>query len=84
MILGHIGVSCRHQLLAERLHLLDMLGGAGFHCRPQRAERVDRGVEPRRGTLGQFADGDTALEGALVDLVVEVRDVPGIGDMASP
>ena len=80
MVFGHIGEALGHQPLDQVHHLGDMRGGAGLHIRIEAAERLHIGLEDRIGLLGQLADGDAALGGARVDLVIDVRDVADIGD----
>ena len=82
MAFRRIGMAGGDQLFDHGDHLGDMLGGARRHGRRQIAQRRHIFVIDARGLFGQFADGDAALGGARVDLVVHVGDVADIGDMA--
>ena len=81
VLLGDIGVAGRDQPLDQRLHLLDVLGGARLDGRRQAAQRRDVLLEVLVGLFGQVADRDAALRRARVDLVVDVGDVADVGDM---
>ena len=58
-----------------------MFGGARLMRGRQAAQRCHIFVIDARGFFRQLADGDAALGGARVDLVVHVGDVAHIGDM---
>ena len=59
----------------------DMLGRARLHVGLQAAQRLHVGLKDPVGFLGQFANGDAALGGPGVDLVVDVGDVAHIAHM---
>src|SRR5665213_4394819 len=81
VVFRDIGIAAFHQRLDQRLHFLDMLGGARLGRRLKTAKRFNIGFEIVVGRLGQFLDRDAALGRARVDLVVDVGDVAHIGDM---
>ena len=81
MAVGRIGVAVGDQLFDDRDHLGDMFGGARLHVGRQAAQRRDVLLKDAIGLFGQLADGDAALGGAGVDLVVHVGDVADIFDM---
>ena len=87
MILGDIGMAIGDQLVAKHAHFGNVVRRARLHRRRKNAERGNVLVELRRRVLGETADGlgrrhvGKALDGARVDLVVDVRDVARIGDV---
>ena len=87
VVLGHIGMAARDQLLDQRLHLADMLGRARLHRGAQAAERVDVLVILALGQRGDLADRRVERQvgivpgGARVDLVVDVGDVADVFDV---
>ena len=81
MAIGGIGMASSNQLFDDAQHLRNMLGGTRRHAGRQVAQGGDIFFIDARGFLGQGPDGDAALGGARVDLVVHVGDVADIGDM---
>ena len=87
MILGEIGDATSDQALDHNAHRADILGGARFVGRGQRAESGDVLVKLPLGRLRHFSDrlverqARKVESGARVDLVVDVGDVADIGDM---
>ena len=87
MIFGHIGEAALHQPLDDVAHFRDMFGGARLKARAQAAERVHVGMKLLLGLFGDLADRLVQRQtrkitrGALVDLVVDIRDVADVGDM---
>ncbi len=81
MALSRVGMAALDELLDERDHLLDVLGGAGLDARRQAAKGFGVGVKLRCGLFGQLTDRDALLGGARVDLVVHVGDVARVGHM---
>ena len=81
MAIRGVGVAPRDQPLDDRDHFGDMLGRARLDIGRQAVQRRDILLEDAIGLFRQFADGDPALGGAGVDLVVDVGDVAHIGDV---
>ena len=75
-----VGVVGGDQALDDPDHLRDVAGGARLHVRGQHAEGGDVAVVVLGGALGQRGDGDAQIGGAGVDLVLHVREVPGVGE----
>ena len=87
VLLGDVGVARSDETLDQRLHLLDMLGGARLDRGWQAAERGHVLVKLPVGCLGQATDrlvqrqAGMFLGGARDDLVVDVGDVADVGDV---
>ena len=81
MPFGRIGVARGNQLLAQRDHLRDVVGGARFDIRRQVVQRGHVGVEIGCRAGGDFGDALAALTRPGVDLVIHVGDVPRVGDL---
>ena len=81
MLLLDIRIAGGDQPRDQRLHFIDMLGGARLDIRRQAAERGDVLPEVLVGLFGQLTDRDAALGRARIDLVVDVGDVADVFDM---
>ena len=87
MILGDIGEAAGDELVDQRAHLGNVLGGARLDRWPQGTERIDVFVELLLGDVSNLADRLVQRQarkiprGAIVDLVVDVGDVADIGDV---
>jgi hypothetical protein len=81
MAIRRIGVAAGDQALDDRDHFGDMFGRPRLDIGGQAAQRRHILLEDSVGLFGEFADGNPALGGAGVDLVVDVGDVADIGDM---
>ena len=87
MLFRHIGETLRDQPLDDAAHLVEMFGGARLGGRLKAAERRHIGLKLCVGAFRDAADrlvqrkiGEIPC-GAIVDLVINVRDVAGVGNV---
>ena len=87
MPFGHIGKTTGHKTLDNMAHVINMVRGTRLDCGRQAAQCCDITVKLCRGRLCYFADGlvqrriRIITRGALVDFIIDIRDVTDIGDM---
>ena len=78
---GGISVAAGNQPFDHSDHLANILGCARGLRRLQRTQGTHVIKEPLNGFVGDLADIATGFSGAGVDLVIDVGEVPHIGDV---
>ena len=81
MLFSNIGVLGRDQPLDQRLHLLDVFGGARLDGWRQATERRHVLPEILVGLFRQITDGNATLGRSRIDLVVDIRDIANVRDV---
>ena len=81
MAFGFIGVAGSDQALHQLDHFRNVIGRTRFHVGLQHTHRCRVGVKTIGGFLRQRTDIDAELFRPDIDLVFDVRDVAGVGDL---
>lgn len=84
MPLRRISMPVGDQLLHDRDHRRDMVGGTRLDGRRQAAERRRVRAKDPDHVVGQRPDRNVSLGGPRVDLVVDVGDVADVNDVLGP